>query len=57
MKVDTFLSNSPKTTEYSAPRFSGTFRTNVGSGSGVNAVSIAAAPVVTRDFPLWGLYK
>lgn len=55
MKVDSFLSLSPTTSEYTAPRFSGGFRTNVGTGSGVNAATITAAPTWSRPFPLWGL--
>jgi len=55
MKVDSFLAQSPTTAEYTAPRFSGGFRTNVGAASGVNARTISTVPTWTRPFPLWGL--
>ena len=55
MKVDNFLGQCPRTSEYSAPRFSGGFRTNPGAQVGVNTRTIGAAPTWTRPFPLWGL--
>ena len=55
MKVDSFLAQSPNTSEYTAPRFSGGFRTNPGAASGVNTSVIGAAPTWTRPFPLWGM--
>jgi prepilin-type N-terminal cleavage/methylation domain-containing protein/prepilin-type processing-associated H-X9-DG protein len=50
MKVDAFLAQSPTTSEYTAPRFSGGFRTNVGTGSGFNTATIGTAPTGLARF-------
>jgi prepilin-type N-terminal cleavage/methylation domain-containing protein/prepilin-type processing-associated H-X9-DG protein len=55
LNVKAFLNNCPTDAEYNQPPY--TFITNVGTGVGNNAATGVAAPVITKDYPFWGLYK
>ncbi len=53
MPVGAYLGKCPTAAQYSAPPF--TFKTNPGSGVGVNVLFTGSVPAWSQPFPLWGL--
>ena len=54
MPVNAFLGKCPNSSQYSAPPF--VFKTNPGSGVGVNVLFTSTPPTWSQPWPLWGLY-
>jgi prepilin-type N-terminal cleavage/methylation domain-containing protein/prepilin-type processing-associated H-X9-DG protein len=58
MNVKAFISATPAAADYVTPPPACTLVTNAGAGAGMNVcATIPTLPQVTKDFPLWGLYK